>query len=518
LELNYGIKIPINIVEEAVQFLLYDKYPFIEEQPVTQTWEFYDTFDWRLFNQSLVLQYTSNQVNLRKLSSGELLDTITFTHVPKFVWGFPNSLLRKRLNTIIDVRALLLLSKVSVTSRVYRILNGEEKTVARVIITTVLSVDKSNTQQTAFISLQPVRGYPKYARKLALDLSELGEKSSMMEEIYRDSLINNHLVPAFYSSKLNISLDPNTPAAEAITLVLKRLLAIMAANESGIKADVDTEFLHDFRIATRKTRSILSQLSDIFPLDIATKFKKDFAEQGKVSNKLRDLDVYLLSESKYRTLLPVYMQHDIDPLFDYLSEQRKEALTKVTNYLNSEQYKSLKREWKAFLETPIEEYTDAPAATEPILQLAKRKIYKQYRRIIKDGNYILDHTDDELLHALRIECKKLRYLIEFFSSLFPGEDIECVLQQLKKLQDNLGKFNDLAIQQEHLLDLIETIPIKNGDSKMALVATGYIIQNMEQQQKQVKEKFAKTFRKFSSDRNSNLYRKLFMPEGTATNK
>jgi len=61
-------------------------------------------------------------------------------------------------------------------------------------------------------------------------------------------------------------------------------------------------------------------------------------------------------------------------------------------------------------------------AAVPIIDLARKRIYKRYQRVVSDGDYILTHTQDELLHALRIECKKLRYLMEFFASLFPKKE------------------------------------------------------------------------------------------------
>ncbi len=42
-------------------------------------------------------------------------------------------------------------------------------------------------------------------------------------------------------------------------------LSIMEATVDGITADLDTEFLHDFRVAVRRTRSVLKLLGDVLP-------------------------------------------------------------------------------------------------------------------------------------------------------------------------------------------------------------------------------------------------------------
>ena len=121
--------------------------------------------------------------------------------------------------------------------------------------------------------------------------------------------------------------------------------------------------------------------------------------------------------------------------------------------------------------------------------------------MIKDGDYILTHTQDELLHALRIECKKLRYLMEFFTSLFPRKKMTRLIKQLKRLQDNLGEFNDLSVQQEYLMHMAEELPIDEARSRKALVATGYLVENLGYKQKRVKANFADTFTEFASPAN-----------------
>ena len=61
----------------------------------------------------------------------------------------------------------------------------------------------------------------------------------------------------------------------------------------------------------------------------------------------------------------------------------------------------------------------------------------------------------EAVHRLRIECKKLRYLMEFFAELFPKEEGSAVLRLLRRLQTRLGEFNDALVQQRSLMNYWE---------------------------------------------------------------
>ena len=54
------------------------------------------------------------------------------------------------------------------------------------------------------------------------------------------------------------------------------------------------------------------------------------------------------------------------------------------------------------------------------------------------------NDDPVSLHELRIAIKRLRYSLEFFSSLLPKGTARDVLHKLAVLQEELGQLNDLA--------------------------------------------------------------------------
>ena len=63
---------------------------------------------------------------------------------------------------------------------------------------------------------------------------------------------------------------------------------------------------------------------------------------------------------------------------------------------------------------------------------------------------ITDETPSEALHELRKNCKKLRYLIEFYRSIYSEKDVKPAIKALKILLDNLGLFQDLEVQANKL--------------------------------------------------------------------
>jgi len=489
---------------------LADQYAIKKEPAISESFAIYDTFDWRLFNKSLVLYGSGNKLFLRNLAKSEIIYAIEITSLPVFIWDFPDGKLKKHLVSIIKMRALLKLVEVHCRSTTYRILNQDEKTVTRLAYEEILqSREKDAPTLAAHLWLKPVKGYHQYSRNLAKRFEEAGFAISKKEDLYFKALEVVDKKPGSYSAKLNIQLGPDIRSDDATKVILHFLLQIMRINEVNIKKDLDTEFLHDYRVAIRRTRSALGHINNVFPMRTTNRFKKDFAFVGKLSNQLRDLDVYLLKEDTYKAMLPLVLRNDIGPLFEYLRQKRSKALQNVLNGLKSKKYAKIFHDWEAFLNEPREDSATATNAKMPVIYLARKRIGMKYRGVVKAGNLIIENTEDEMLHVLRIQCKNLRYLMEFFSSLFPRNKINALIEQLKKLQDNLGDFNDLCVQEEYLLNIANKLPATLPQLKKTLVAIGSLIGTLDRERQTVKDAFAKTFTDFASPANRKLFRELF---------
>ena len=53
-------------------------------------------------------------------------------------------------------------------------------------------------------------------------------------------------------------------------------------------------------------------------------------------------------------------------------------------------------------------------------------------------------------HKLRVRAKRLRYASEFFAPLFKASGRKAFLASLKRMQDELGELNDVAMARERL--------------------------------------------------------------------
>ncbi len=484
---------------------------FALEAPKKKTEEFLDTFDRRLHNSGLVLIKEGISYYLKNLSDGSVVESFNDKQNldPKFWWDLPKCGLKKELRKSIDIRALLSLAKIQRSIAVLRLLNKDKKTVLFVYIKDLKVLDNPHDKYSVIVQTKALRGYENEANEFGEYLVAVG-----LEKRRGDILAalesNLSKYPLDYSSKINVHLKPDMIAPHATRQLLKNLFKTMRANEFGIIKDIDTEFLHDFRVAVRRTRSALSQIKEVFPEDVTIEFKTKFSDIAKATNELRDLDVYLLKEDSYKNMLPDDLRNGLDPLFKSLAEKRAKALEKCAAFLRSERYKEIVRSWEIFLNTEEPADTRAKNSETYIIHVAKEHIWKKYSKTIKLGSKITSSTPDPMLHSLRIECKKLRYLLEFFMSLFPEEEMKNIIKRLKKLQDNLGDFNDLHVQQESLKFFLSEHNIGYDPIKAnTQAAAGGLISVLYQKQIRYRKKFSDNFNEFSDKDTTELFNKLF---------
>ena len=497
-----------NDVETVIESLQ-DRFAIHLDSSVRQERLYLDTFDWLLYVRSWALYYCDATLTLSSLHCEEK-DMSGVTDIrPTFAREVSSAPLRDRLRSVIAERALLEIARSRVETRVYRVLNSSDKTVARLVHVRLRSCEASTSASpVTYVSLLPVRGYAKQARDIASVFQSWQEVPSVEAEVYRDILRACGQEAGQYSAKLLLRLDPGMRADDAAKLILLRLLDIMHSNLDGIRRDIDTEYLHDFRVAIRKSRAVLSQLAGVFPDDIAERYQQAFRTLGRSTNTLRDLDVYLLSEASYREMLPPALQEHSAPLFDYLRAQRAQVHASVVESIDSADTVQMLTEWSEFLHEPTPDDSAVNAAM-PVLALSSERIYRRYRRIIKRGRQLVEPVDDEELHALRIECKKLRYLLEFFASLYPTRRLTHLIVELKKLQDNLGEFTDLSVQQNYLMKVAGELPLAGTQTARSLVAIGALVEALTHRQDQVRSEFGKRFSDFASIENRERYRELF---------
>ena len=169
------------------------------------------------------------------------------------------------------------------------------------------------------------------------------------------------------------------------------------------------------------------------------------------------------------------------------------------------------RSYNKFLDAPPSQNASEVNAQRPVETVASERIWKIYKRVMKEGASIHDESPAEDLHKLRISCKKLRYLIEFFQSLYNPKLIKQLVGAMKNLQDNLGEHNDLHVQVDKLKGFSAELQKQRTLSKETRQALSILVEHLEELQLQHRADFAASFEKLSGKAVKRQFKHLFKP-------
>ena len=416
-----------------------------------------DSFDWRLHKRGAVVEFDrpARLVGWRALKGvGGLTLQYPLATPPRWPSDLPPGRLRARLEALLEMRALLPLARLRGSRRTLRLEDGNGKMRVR------LEVEHARLSRPhggggrrsialpPLLRVIPLRGYAAEAKRTVAALRALGLHER--PPVYPDELPRLALHPGVYQTKPLLREPPEQRADVAVKALLHQLLDVMMLNESGMLEDIDSEFLHDYRVALRRSRSALGQMKGLFPRRDFERFKRGLYWLGGVTSPLRDLDVQLLKLPHFRAELPEPLHHALDPLERLLLERRAEERKRLLRSFASKRYRQLIEQWRAFLEAPPREparlAATLPGALEPIVESAARRVRKMYRRVVDEGNAIDESSPDEAYHDLRKSCKKLRYLMEFFTPLFDAPRVAALIATVKGLHNILGDLQDIHVQ------------------------------------------------------------------------
>jgi CHAD domain-containing protein len=381
--------------------------------------------------------------------------------------------------------------------------NDVGKIVCRLELSSVSAGEQGEEELLSTCQVLPLRGYEAEAARVVEYLTLRGAKTSGDGPV--DVLLRHaNREPQKYTLKPSFGLTKETPAREAIGRVVRTMLEIAVRNVPGILSDLDTEFLHDYRICLRKIRSVLSLVKDVYPAEGTLRMRKILGDLARQTNRLRDLDVYLLAQDEYLGLLPPELRPALKGMFEDFSEERNIEVQNTALKIRAHSSRKLLRKMAVYFSEETL-HKPSPSADIPVGPLVFRCIYKRYRKIRVIAAGIGAETPDEVVHQLRIECKKLRYLMEFFSELIPKEEGALMQKMLKRLQGRLGDFNDASVQQKSLLNYWEHK--KSGPD--AAMGVGGLVSILYHRQQQTRDLIKQSLGEFCSGSTAAAFKNTF---------
>ncbi|GFE62807.1 CHAD domain-containing protein [Geobacter sp. AOG2] len=478
----------------------------------SRTLTFWDTFEWGLWFGGHVLYSSDGVYRLCVREDGWPGATVCEERAGggrRFWHDFGTGVMRTALRGMLGLRGLAPVAEGIFRLRRCDLRNETGKIVCRLEWSTVSSGTRGEDALLHSCRVMPLVGYEAEAVRVAELLIRRGARTSGDGPVAALLRLAGR-VPRKYTLRPVFGLETDTPAREAVGRIVRSILEIAEGNVPGLLEDLDTEFLHDYRICLRKVRSVLSLVKGVYPAGETARMRTILGDLARQTNRLRDLDVYLLARDEYLGLLPPALRPALDGMFADFSAEREREVRRMAAKLRSASTRRLLREVEEFFSaSALHEPTEA--ADLPVGPLAFRRIYRRYRKIRGMAAGIGAETPDEAVHRLRIECKKLRYLMEFFDELIPREEGARMLGLLRRLQNRLGEFNDALVQQKSLMSYGE----RKRPGSQAALGVGGLVAVLYRRQQEARGQIEKALEGFCGGATAALFRRTFKPGGAS---
>ena len=279
--------------------------------------------------------------------------------------------------------------------------------------------------------------------RLALELAGKGGKALALRPAVDSKAVRGYRLAAGESPaslKANAaavmgSLRRDTMLGAALRGVVERGTTLLLANAAGAVAGADPEFIHQARVAVRRTRSATRLLGKAAGWPAA--FDRELRWIARRLGAVRDWDVlHAQTLPALTTALPAVAQ--------LLAEQVPQVRRRDDEALQA----ALAGARYARLALRLLQWANTAAADGPTLASAARKrLARLHRRLFDAASFFVVLPVEEQ-HRVRIRAKRLRYALDLFAAALPAKPTARYVEQLAHLQDELGALNDAVVASE----------------------------------------------------------------------
>ena len=220
--------------------------------------------------------------------------------------------------------------------------------------------------------------------------------------------------------------------------------------EPGIRQNLDTECLHQYRVHVRRARSWCSLGVLWHGVPEWRRLKIVLRRLQQETNSLRDLDVLALDLPALRAGLLWGQGSYLEGWQAETETARRAEQQRVCRWLESPEYRHLCSEIE-----PLCEALRSLGEARSMSQVTEVAFGSVARRLRKDLKVLGADPSDDALHELRIVSKRLRYVLEGLGSLIERERF--LGDALKEAQKALGEFQDSSVLIGRLREQITSV-------------------------------------------------------------
>ena len=252
------------------------------------------------------------------------------------------------------------------------------------------------------------------------------------------------------------------PTGEAARRLARLQLDVARAESARLHDESDGEALHDFRVAVRRLRSLLSAWRKVLRSRVDRELRQELKDLQQETGAGRDAEVALEWLDGLEDEPAPHERPGRDWLRAHLSERLDASMASARERV-AERFAAADAHLAGRLEGELED--ERARATRPFCESLARTLRRHAEEV---GRRLLEEREGSRaarLHAGRIALKKLRYLAEPVRHRL--EAAGALVERCKELQDVLGELNDAAVLQAELDELLTTAP---PDARAGLAA------------------------------------------------
>ncbi|HKA79545.1 MAG TPA: CYTH and CHAD domain-containing protein [Xanthobacteraceae bacterium] len=257
-----------------------------------------------------------------------------------------------------------------------------------------------------------------------------------------------------WSRAPKLNLTPGMTAGLSFRHIILNSFAHLTANDDCARLNLHVEGVHQCRIALRRLRSAFKIYRPLLRRKPIEPIEDGVRWLGKVLGTARDLDV-LQAELLEPASEALGAAEQLAPLMASLQAKKAGAYAEVGEALASARYRHFLIDLCALAHADDlgKSGADSPRLDQPLAELAARALSKAHRKLLMRGREFETLSETER-HDVRIALKRLRYALDFFGGVFDGAPRKKFFKKLARLQDDLGRMNDVAVAQTMLAQLV----------------------------------------------------------------
>jgi CHAD domain-containing protein len=243
------------------------------------------------------------------------------------------------------------------------------------------------------------------------------------------------------------TITADQPIAEAVRSLLADQFAVLLEQEAAYWTGGRKAAVHEMRVALRRMRVLLRLYGDRFTEQTLKRITPSIRRAGRALGTVRDLDVFIGHLNRHPEAEP----GELEDLIAVWKKRRRKARRKLTRYLRSKHYRTLIEVMAEFTATPGSGVRPpaSPHAPVEVRHVLGTSLWSRYESVWAYGP-LLDTASMETLHELRIECKYLRYALEFFQPVLDETKSARLIATVVAAQDHLGQLHDASVAGEML--------------------------------------------------------------------